>query len=1094
MKPTDQLEILHVSDLHISTKDTFGRETVLGTLVDRVKKDRKKGLQPEIVVVTGDIAKTGRQEEYALAETFFNDLLAALELAPERLFIVPGNYDINRKAYRPKDIPVYENMTELNHELEDPDYRADLLKGMKAYFAFLETTYPHLKPIHDRLIPFVTAYTAQCGKTVGLVGLNSAWMCRKSPDEREIAIGEYQLVKALDESAKQGETDFSLYLFHHPLAWLWETDRRICRNRLDRSIVLCGHLHDAAGGYFHDLDGSLFQFQAGAAYLGVESERPNRYQHITLDWGHKYIRLDFRKFNWDKHDWVLDGETGDDGTKTISLFDTQKRKGPTVKPISILEWPAAYCEWITVNYGHMDTEKLQGRGQVITARLPEIFIPLFALDPNKKVPHDSMKVKSEVGQNPVELEILISQNPSLLVEGHPGSGKTTLLKHIAYCLAEQKPTECRLDGSCELLPVLILLKDLDPIFDDPQVNTNAGFSAELCLDWYFRQKIASIIELNAIKSFLGAHRVLLMLDGLDEVRLERRNKIVIAFADLMIKYPGNKIVLTGRPHGISEVPRTRFGGGHSKILTLSTDQIQEFIHKWFTHLYQSSAGLGAKNAEAMIGEIKAHPTIETLIDNPLMLTAVCILYLDDKELPGQRAELYKKFIDNMLYRRFDEPERVHQFLKHLAFDMHTQQKRSIDRNFAVRIITRLNTVHKEEKDHEFNNRMDQLFDDIESQCGLLKFENSQYSYWHLTFQEFLAADYISDNSSAHIAAIQSYWGDPWWEESLELYIGYLSIEHMRTANDIIAQAFDSSDETTFSRWRLAARSLLDIHQTRRDPQVIEQAGKRLVEIIDKGAEPEALTDAGETLGWLGDPRELQTFVAIESGDYDLEVLGTHTIESFGIGQYPVTNAWFAEFRAAGGYETESLWSPQGKKWLHKNKPSQPAYWDERRWKCPNAPVVGVCWYEADAFCRWLTGDRKDGQTYFLPSEIQWQAAAAGKEKRKFPWGGKITPGHCNHRDTKLQKTSAVGIFKIGQTPEEVADLAGNVWEWTASDYHRKLALEDFEYDAKEDKKRQRPVLRGGSWILSAQNCRCAARNYFNPYFRIINIGFRCARI
>ena len=73
MEPTAQLEILHISDLHISTKDTFGRQTVLGTLVDRVKKDRKKGLMPEIVVVTGDIAKTGTEEEYTLAEAFFSD-------------------------------------------------------------------------------------------------------------------------------------------------------------------------------------------------------------------------------------------------------------------------------------------------------------------------------------------------------------------------------------------------------------------------------------------------------------------------------------------------------------------------------------------------------------------------------------------------------------------------------------------------------------------------------------------------------------------------------------------------------------------------------------------------------------------------------------------------------------------------------------------------------------------------------------------------------------------------------------------------------------------------------------------------------------
>ena len=107
---------------------------------------------------------------------------------------------------------------------------------------------------------------------------------------------------------------------------------------------------------------------------------------------------------------------------------------------------------------------------------------------------------------------------------------------------------------------------------------------------------------------------------------------------------------------------------------------------------------------------------------------------------------------------------------------------------------------------------------------------------------------------------------------------------MRTANDIIAQAFDSADGANFARWRLAARSLLDIHETRRDFQVIEEAGKRLVEIIDTGAEPKALADAGETLGWLGDPRELQTFAAIEGGDYDLEELRLHTIEPFEIGQ------------------------------------------------------------------------------------------------------------------------------------------------------------------------------------------------------------------
>jgi len=225
-------------------------------------------------------------------------------------------------------------MTALNHELEDPNFRADLLKGMKAYFDFLETTYPHLKPIRDRLIPFVTRYTARCGKTVGLIGLNSAWMCRKSPDEREVAIGEYQLVKALEESAKQGKTDFSLYLFHHPLTWLWEVDRNICRSKMDNGILLCGHLHETAGGYFNDLTGRFYQFLAGAAYLGADSKYYNRYQHITLDWEEGCIHLKFRKFDKTKRNWVRDGETGEDGKASIPFYITgpEKRKPAARRP------------------------------------------------------------------------------------------------------------------------------------------------------------------------------------------------------------------------------------------------------------------------------------------------------------------------------------------------------------------------------------------------------------------------------------------------------------------------------------------------------------------------------------------------------------------------------------------------------------------------------------------------------------------------------------------------------------------------------------------------------------------------------------------
>jgi formylglycine-generating enzyme required for sulfatase activity len=91
---------------------------------------------------------------------------------------------------------------------------------------------------------------------------------------------------------------------------------------------------------------------------------------------------------------------------------------------------------------------------------------------------------------------------------------------------------------------------------------------------------------------------------------------------------------------------------------------------------------------------------------------------------------------------------------------------------------------------------------------------------------------------------------------------------------------------------------------------------------------------------------------------------------------------FAKFVNAGGYTSEDLWSAEGRKWLEYTEAKHPLLWQERRWNCPNAPVVGVSWYEADAFARWLTLSRADDWTYRLPDEKEWEAAAAGDKGRE----------------------------------------------------------------------------------------------------------------
>lgn len=1113
--PETKCTILHISDLHIKPGEEFDRSVVLDPLLERVSRDRKEGIIPEIVVVSGDIAYKGIKEEYQFASAFFHDLRTTLELQPETFFIVPGNHDINRKKYRPTDIPVYNSMAECNNELEH--YADDLLKGMADYFDFIKTVFPHLKTLKGSLIPFVQTCTTPCNKKIGLVGLNSAWMCRKSPDREEIALGEYQVKHAFSECEKLGETDLILCIFHHPLNWLWREDRNITRQYVNSKIVLAGHLHEPGGGFFQDLDGGFYQFQAGGAYLGSESDWPSRYQYITFDWAKKQVRLDFRKFVKQKRKWVLDAETGDDGVKRFPFLHIRENKKTVKQVITLPPVPDTYRTWITENYGYMDATNLYGKGEAYPLSLPEIFVPLYAHDPGKvqKGIKEALSPGSEYDfdrQKPANIETLMAESDLLLIQGDPGSGKTTLLKHFAYSVIQTGGKDIPDINLYNVLPILVLLKEMKAFF--AQAGDKTGMSGEDILAWYNCSKMGGILSAGQLEQFLKAGKAIILLDGLDECESRYRDRVVDAFCNLRPKYKDTKVVITSRPHGITGSAVNKCSSNKISILPLDTDQVKLFINKWFTYFYPGSSGLGRKNAQAMIQEIQGHQAIGNLIPNPLMLTAVCILYHDGKELPEQRAELYKKFIDNMLYRRFPDPEEVHDFLKTLAFRMHTKNLKAVDKHIVISILGGKIKKKDDETDAEHKRRTEKHFDQLEPKCGLLRYDNGQYSFRHLTFQEFLTAQYMMDNYSDYIQAVRPFWEDEWYKEVVELFVSLISIEHKKTANDIILDAIKNDDAPPYKKWLTAGRAMLDIYYKRRDDGVLEKLKTSMFTIIKRQEEPVLFAQAGDIIGWLGDPRDLKEFVKVSGGSYKLEGLGTVTVKDFEIGKYPVTNAWFEEFVAAGGYENEAYWTEEGNKWRTHTKAVAPRFWDDRKWRCPNCPVVGICWYEAVAFTNWLTRTGKDGHTYRLPSEEEWQAAAAGKEGRTYPWGNDWNEKGCNNSEI-ISKPSAVGVFEKGDTPagdkslsSQISDLAGNVWEWTSSGYSEKEVLEDAVFLVKaqelyDEKKyveaydiykgKNLPVLRGSSWYSEPDSCRCAYRLNGRPINWGHCVGFRCAR-
>ena len=106
-----------------------------------------------------------------------------------------------------------------------------------------------------------------------------------------------------------------------------------------------------------------------------------------------------------------------------------------------------------------------------------------------------------------------------------------------------------------------------------------------------------------------------------------------------------------------------------------------------------------------------------------------------------------------------------------------------------------------------------------------------------------------------------------------------------------------------------------------------------------------------------------------------------------IDKFPVTNEKYRAFIEANGYGTEAYWSPDGWKWKTKNNITGPEYWNASKWNQGDCPVVGVSYYETEAYAKWA-GKR-------LPTEHEWEKAARGEVGSEYPWGEEFYKNKCN---------------------------------------------------------------------------------------------------
>jgi formylglycine-generating enzyme required for sulfatase activity len=256
--------------------------------------------------------------------------------------------------------------------------------------------------------------------------------------------------------------------------------------------------------------------------------------------------------------------------------------------------------------------------------------------------------------------------------------------------------------------------------------------------------------------------------------------------------------------------------------------------------------------------------------------------------------------------------------------------------------------------------------------------------------------------------------------------------------------------------------------------------------------------AAEALGQVGDPRfELDAksrWITIPAGPFHRGAQSTDpsgrnfdpdahphespvhqvTLDSFQIARFPLTVGEYQRFVEHDGYSNKKFWSGGGFGLF-----TEPEDWEEQL-PFKNRPVVGVSWYEASAYCQW-SGHR-------LPTEAEWERAARGDTGRRYPWGPEPADETRLNFNTNIGRSTPVGIYPLGATPDGIEEMAGNVWEWCQDWYGPYETGEQLKPCGPEEAEHR--VLRGGSWNDNSRYARSAIRNGLAPVNRLFSIGFR----
>lgn len=779
------------------------------------------------------------------------------------------------------------------------------------------------------------------------------------------------------------------------------------------------------------------------------------------------------------------------------------RRTKRVRP-SAPDVPVVYREWLKKQHGGVDLLGLQlkkGRPPLLSA----IYVPQTTTagpspdedsDRSRKrrpgIDVDMMgRERAMMGRERERPTLALGRlaTESLYVSGGPGTGKSTFCRWVAWLVAEGALPSLDVpppEGFAEVLddrlkgrlPLLIRLRELWEYLP-ARVGANPTVSElEESLGRWVDKKRPDGLNSDLLRTHIAYGSALIVLDGMDEVPVSSvsaagktypRHQLLSALAEAcpLWNAAGNRLLLTSRPYGLSPEQASRTRLGSAPLNQLPRDLQTLLAQRWFAIL-SGEPETAAQTAADLFANIDSQPWLVELAANPLLLTAMCIVFDEGKRLPQDKHDLYERVVATVLYSRYHDPADIDKAKRELgviAYGMHTGAGLADGRTTpkaeaTFHEVERWLQNYQQLKDYTERAEAS-AFDareDLLSQSGLfLSTGHDRAGFTHLSFQEFFAAQRAFTVDEPRLAEVfLDRATTPEWRNTLSFLFGRLvgMFPEPKKAIDLLEARLKgvSATDTGLLLVLADAAQVLTGKGIALQSESLARLQRVLLQAMIGPAAIAVRADVGSALGRLGDPRfradlwwlpaeELLGFIKVDAGPFTMgsdrhtdtqsedREQPQHVVElpDFYIARYPVTVAQFRAFVDDTRFEIEDRSCLRG---------------------VQNHPVVSVSFREAHAYCRWLTEKLRslestpsafqeklaNGWAITLPSEAEWEKVARGRDARIYAWGNEFIVANANSMEAGLGTTSTVGLFPDGASPYGALDMCGNVWEWTRSLY------------------------------------------------------------